>query len=36
MMSFISDFNKLIKLRLTFTVVFSASVSFLIGSKVQG
>lgn len=35
-MSFISDFNKLIKLRLTFTVVFSASVSFLIGSKVQG
>jgi heme o synthase len=34
--NFISDFNKLIKLRLTLTVVFSASVSFLIGSKVQG
>lgn len=36
MRNFISDFNKLIKLRLTLTVVFSASVSFLIGSKVQG
>jgi heme o synthase len=34
--NFISDFNKLIKLRLTLTVVFSASVSFLIGSKIQG
>lgn len=34
--SFISDFKKLIKLRLTFLVVFSASVSFLIGSKEQG
>lgn len=33
---FVSDFNKLIKLRLTLTVVFSASVSFLIGSKEQG
>lgn len=33
--SFISDFKKLIKLRLTFLVVFSASVSFLIGSKEQ-
>ena len=32
---FLSDFKKLIKLRLTFLVVFSASVSFLIGSKVQ-
>ncbi|MBC7915592.1 MAG: protoheme IX farnesyltransferase [Pyrinomonadaceae bacterium] len=32
---FISDFKKLIKLRLTFLVVFSASVSFLIGSKEQ-
>src|SRR3978361_1673234 len=31
-----SDFSKLIKLRLTFLVVFSASVSFLIGSKVNG
>src|ERR1700748_1202753 len=30
------DFSKLIKLRLTFLVVFSASVSFLIGSKVNG
>ena len=36
MRNFISDFNKLIKLRLTLTVVFSASVSFLIGSRVQG
>lgn len=34
--SFISDFKKLIKLRLTFLVVFSASVSFLIGNKQQG
>lgn len=34
--NFISDFNKLIKLRLTITVVFSASVCFLMGSKVQG
>ncbi|MDB5120491.1 MAG: Protoheme farnesyltransferase [Sphingobacteriales bacterium] len=33
---FISDFKKLIKLRLTLTVVFSASVCFLMGSKVQG
>jgi heme o synthase len=31
-----SDFQKLIKLRLTFLVVFSASISFLIGSKVNG
>jgi protoheme IX farnesyltransferase len=30
------DFVKLIKLRLTFLVVFSASISFLIGSKVNG
>ncbi len=36
MKNFLSDFNKLIKLRLTLTVVFSASISFLIGSKVQG
>jgi protoheme IX farnesyltransferase len=28
-----SDFSKLIKLRLTFLVVFSASISFLIGGK---
>lgn len=31
-----SDFSKLIKLRLTFLVVFSASISFLIGSKLNG
>ncbi len=31
-----TDFKNLIKLRLTFLVVFSASVSFLIGSKQQG
>src|SRR5262249_52752344 len=30
------DFSKLIKFRLTFLVVFSASVSFLIGSKATG
>jgi len=30
------DFSKLVKLRLTFLVVFSASISFLIGSKVNG
>ncbi len=30
------DFAKLIKLRLTFLVVFSASISFLIGSKANG
>lgn len=36
MKTFISDFKKLVKLRLTFLVVFSASVSFLIGSKEQG
>lgn len=34
--SFVSDFNKLIKLRLNLTVVFSASIAFLIGSKMQG
>ncbi|WPU95117.1 heme o synthase [Mucilaginibacter sabulilitoris] len=31
-----SDFSKLIKLRLTFLVVFSASISFLIGSRANG
>jgi len=31
-----SDFSKLIKLRLTFLVVFSASISYLIGCKVNG
>lgn len=35
MRNFISDFNKLIKLRLTLTVVFSASICFLMGSKIQ-
>ncbi|TDQ06580.1 heme o synthase [Pedobacter metabolipauper] len=35
MKQFLSDFSKLIKFRLTFLVVFSASVTFLIGSKVQ-
>ena len=34
MKQFFSDFSKLIKFRLTFLVVFSASVTFLIGSKV--
>jgi protoheme IX farnesyltransferase len=34
--NFISDFNKLIKLRLTLTVVFSASICFLMGSRLQG
>ncbi|CAN5332600.1 heme o synthase [soil metagenome] len=32
----LADFSKLIKFRLTFLVVFSASISFLIGSKVNG
>jgi len=32
---YISDFSKLIKFRLSFTVVFSASISFLIGQKMQ-
>lgn len=36
MRKFISDFNKLIKLRLTLTVVFSASICFLMGSQMQG
>ncbi|RCH54821.1 protoheme IX farnesyltransferase [Mucilaginibacter hurinus] len=31
-----SDFSKLVKMRLTLLVVFSASISFLIGSKVNG
>ena len=35
MKQFISDISKLIKFRLTFLVVFSASVTFLIGSKIQ-
>ena len=31
-----SDFSKLIKLRLTLTVVISASISFLVGSRLNG
>ncbi|MEP6610884.1 MAG: heme o synthase [Mucilaginibacter sp.] len=31
-----SDFSKLIKLRLTFLVVFSASISYIIGAKMSG
>ena len=34
MKQFLADFSKLIKFRLTFLVVFSASVTFLIGSQV--
>lgn len=34
MKQFLADFSKLIKFRLTFLVVFSASITFLIGSKV--
>src|SRR5690554_1640669 len=34
--TFVSDFKKLVKMRLTMTVVFSASIAFLIGSKQQG
>jgi len=32
---YIADFSKLIKFRLTFLVVFSASITFLMGSKMQ-
>jgi protoheme IX farnesyltransferase len=32
----IGDFSKLVKFRLTFLVVFSASISFLIGSRANG
>src|SRR5690606_37707361 len=35
-MQFIDDLKKLVKMRLTMTVVFSASIAFLIGSKQQG
>lgn len=35
MKSFLSDLSKLIKFRLTFLVVFSASITFLIGSRMQ-
>ena len=33
---FAGDFKQLVKIRLTMTVVFSASIAFLIGSKQQG
>ncbi|WP_257666545.1 heme o synthase [Parapedobacter tibetensis] len=36
MAQFMGDFKQLVKLRLTITVVFSASIAFLIGSKQQG
>ncbi|WP_354335095.1 heme o synthase [Pedobacter sp. CG_S7] len=35
MRQYIADFSKLIKFRLTFLVVFSASITFLMGSKMQ-
>ncbi len=35
MKNFLSDLSKLIKFRLTFLVVFSASITFLIGQKIQ-
>ena len=35
MKQFIADFKSLVKLRLTLTVVFSASITFLIGQKIQ-
>ena len=35
MKTFIEDFKSLVKLRLTLLVVFSASVTFLIGQKIQ-
>src|SRR5690606_9416407 len=34
--SFITDLKQLVKLRFTLTVVFSASVAFLVGSGIQG
>lgn len=34
--TFVSDLKKLVKMRLTMSVVFSASIAFLIGSKQQG
>jgi len=33
---FVADLKQLVKMRLTMTVVFSASIAFLIGSKQQG
>ncbi len=35
-MLFVGDLKQLVKIRLTMTVVFSASIAFLIGSKQQG
>ena len=35
MKEYLADFSKLIKFRLTFLVVFSASITFLMGSKMQ-
>ena len=35
MKQYLADFSKLIKFRLTFLVVFSASITFLMGSKMQ-
>ena len=35
-MQFVADLKQLVKMRLTMTVVFSASIAFLIGSKQQG
>src|SRR5690606_35492777 len=35
-MQFLGDFKQLVKIRLTMTVVFSASIAFLVGSKQQG
>lgn len=36
MKGFINDLKQLIKVRLSFTVVFSASIAFLVGSRAQG
>ena len=35
-MLFLADLKQLVKMRLTMTVVFSASIAFLVGSKQQG
>jgi len=35
-MQFLGDFKQLVKIRLTMTVVFSASIAFLVGNKQQG
>lgn len=36
MKGFINDLKQLVKIRLSFTVVFSASIAFLVGSRAQG